>query len=78
MLKPKKREKILKKAYELWEAEGRPHGQDMEHWLRAELMVSEEGEEATAPEEKAPAKKPAAKDKAEKKAPAKKSAAKKK
>lgn len=78
MLKPKKREKILKKAYELWETEGRPHGQDMEHWLRAELMVSEEGEEAAAPEEKTPAKKPAAKNKAEKKAPAKKSAAKKK
>lgn len=28
-------------AYELWEQEGRPDGQDMEHWLRAEAIWAE-------------------------------------
>jgi len=27
---------ICKRAYEIWESEGRPHGRDMDHWLRAE------------------------------------------
>jgi DUF2934 family protein len=27
---------IRKRAYEIWESEGRPHGRDMEHWLLAE------------------------------------------
>ena len=26
---------ICKRAYALWEAEGRPHGRDAEHWLQA-------------------------------------------
>ena len=51
------REKVLKKAYEIWEAEGRPHGRDMEHWLKAELMLGEDG----------PAEKPAAEKSATKK-----------
>ncbi len=28
-------------AYELWEQEGRPEGQDMDHWLRAEAIWAE-------------------------------------
>jgi len=28
-------------AYEIWEQEGRPDGQDMEHWLRAEAIWAE-------------------------------------
>lgn len=28
-------EQIRERAYQLWEAEGRPDGQDFEHWLRA-------------------------------------------
>lgn len=28
-------ERIRRRAYEIWEREGRPHGRDSEHWLRA-------------------------------------------
>jgi hypothetical protein len=31
---------IARRAYEIWEGEGRPHGRDREHWLRAEAEVS--------------------------------------
>jgi len=27
---------IAKRAYELWEADGRPHGRSEEYWIRAE------------------------------------------
>ena len=27
---------VAKLAYEYWEAEGRPNGRDLDHWLRAE------------------------------------------
>ena len=30
---------IKKKAYELWEQDGRKHGSDMNYWLRAEKIV---------------------------------------
>lgn len=30
-------EHIRKRAYFIWENRGRPHGQDLEHWLIAEL-----------------------------------------
>jgi hypothetical protein len=30
---------IARRAYEIWEGEGRPHGRDREHWLRAEAEV---------------------------------------
>ena len=29
------RDAIAKRAYEIWEAEGRPHGCDRDHWERA-------------------------------------------
>ncbi|OEJ65572.1 DUF2934 domain-containing protein [Magnetovibrio blakemorei] len=86
-MNPKKRDKILQKAFEIWEAEGKPHGQDMEHWLKAELLIAqEEAKPKTAakkaPAKKAPAKKvtvsvPATAKAPAKKAPAKKAAAKK-
>jgi hypothetical protein len=28
--------KIQQRAYEIWEGEGKPHGRDILHWLRAE------------------------------------------
>jgi hypothetical protein len=31
--------RIQRRAYELWEAEGRPSGRDREHWLRAEAEI---------------------------------------
>ncbi|MEF2073957.1 DUF2934 domain-containing protein [Consotaella aegiceratis] len=32
-------DKISKRAYEIWEQEGRPHGRDQEHWDRARTDV---------------------------------------
>lgn len=32
-------EQIRKRAYEIWEGEGRPHGRDIEHWSQAETEV---------------------------------------
>jgi len=29
-------EKIAARAYEIWQANGRPNGHDLEHWLQAE------------------------------------------
>ncbi len=34
---------IAKRAYEIWEAEGCPHGREQEHWLRAEQEFSADG-----------------------------------
>jgi hypothetical protein len=35
-------EKIRKRAYELWEENGRPHGRDIELWEQAEDLVGME------------------------------------
>ncbi|HEY2704020.1 MAG TPA: DUF2934 domain-containing protein [Candidatus Dormibacteraeota bacterium] len=35
-------ERIRSRAYELWEAEGRPEGREVDHWLRAAQEVSGE------------------------------------
>jgi hypothetical protein len=32
-------QKIRQRAYEIWEREGRPHGRDRIHWLRAEAEI---------------------------------------
>lgn len=32
---------IARKAYELWEAEGRPEGRDIAHWHQAERDITE-------------------------------------
>lgn len=32
---------VARKAYELWEAEGRPEGRDVAHWHQAERDVTE-------------------------------------
>jgi hypothetical protein len=39
---------IARRAYQLWEAEGRPHGCDLQHWLRAEEEIGLELAEAIA------------------------------
>jgi hypothetical protein len=31
---------IRRRAYEIWQAEGEIHGQDLAHWLRAQEEVS--------------------------------------
>ena len=28
-------DRIKQRAYEIWEREGRPHGEDLQHWLQA-------------------------------------------
>lgn len=33
-------ERIAKKAHELWEAEGQPHGRDREHWDAAKEIIA--------------------------------------
>ena len=33
---------IAKRAYILWEIEGRPSGKDLDHWLRAEAEMQVE------------------------------------
>ncbi len=40
-------ERIAKKAHELWEAEGRPHGRDKEHWDEAKEIIALHDSEAT-------------------------------
>ena len=39
----KHEEKIRKRAYELWEQDGRPHLRDHDHWLRAEAELAAAG-----------------------------------
>jgi hypothetical protein len=31
---------ILRRAYEIWENEGRPHGRDKDHWFLAEAELA--------------------------------------
>ncbi|WP_145311073.1 DUF2934 domain-containing protein [Pseudomonas sp. SJZ080] len=35
-------QKIREAAYRLWEKDGKPQGQDLEHWFTAEKSVGEE------------------------------------
>ncbi len=39
---PQRDARIRERAYHLWEADGRPHGQDLEYWLRASELVGME------------------------------------
>jgi len=36
---PERESRIRKRAYHLWEADGRPHGHDHEFWERAEFLI---------------------------------------
>lgn len=33
-------DRIRQKAHELWEAEGRPHGRDHDHWVQAKEIIA--------------------------------------
>ncbi len=33
---------IREHAYRLWEADGRPEGRDLEYWLRAQVVASQD------------------------------------
>jgi Protein of unknown function (DUF2934) len=59
---------IRKRAYEIWEREGRPHGRDLEHWqlamvefysINSAAPAATNGEIAQAPKKAAPKKTPA-------------------
>ncbi|HVU36365.1 MAG TPA: DUF2934 domain-containing protein [Opitutaceae bacterium] len=40
-------EAISRRAYELWEQEGRPESRDLHHWLRAEKeLLAEQGQKS--------------------------------
>ena len=41
MIDPDLMARIRKRAYEIWEDEGRPDGRDRIHWLRAEAEFRE-------------------------------------
>jgi Protein of unknown function (DUF2934) len=41
-MNPAVEERIRTRAYELWEAEGRPGGREVEHWLQAAQEVAAE------------------------------------
>ena len=49
--------KILLRAYEIWESEGRPHGRDQAHWFLAEAEIAN-GDRQTAAEPSKPKRKP--------------------
>lgn len=34
-----RRTEVADRAYEIWENEGRPHGNSLDHWLRAETEL---------------------------------------
>ncbi|HLN25429.1 MAG TPA: DUF2934 domain-containing protein [Patescibacteria group bacterium] len=73
-------EKIRQRAFEIWEAEGRPEGREQDHWLQAQTEISRLPVIAPAPLVDPAAiaptvKKPAATAAAKPKAPAKPKAA---
>jgi len=37
---------IARRAYEIWERQGRPHGKDFDHWLEAERQDNGQGKAA--------------------------------
>ncbi|WP_158930768.1 DUF2934 domain-containing protein [Acidisphaera sp. S103] len=39
---PKREHRIRERAYHLWEADGKPHGHDVEYWERARELVGME------------------------------------
>jgi hypothetical protein len=54
-------QEIARRAYALWEEEGRPEGREKEHWTRAEAEVAPGGA-AELPEHQAPGEEPVAGD----------------
>jgi Protein of unknown function (DUF2934) len=42
-----KQEMIRRRAYEIWESEGRPQGAHLRHWLQASTELGEDEEHET-------------------------------
>ncbi len=45
---PARDQRVRERAYELWEADGSPHGSDLEYWERARELVGMEQSGRTA------------------------------
>jgi hypothetical protein len=41
-INPKREQRVRERAYALWEADGKPHGQDVEYWERARELIGME------------------------------------
>jgi hypothetical protein len=39
---PEREHRIRERAYHLWEADGKPHGRDVEYWERARALIGME------------------------------------
>lgn len=39
---PDRQQRIRERAYHLWEADGRPHGRDLDYWERARELIGME------------------------------------
>lgn len=39
---PDREERVRQRAYHLWEADGKPHGRDVEYWERARELIGME------------------------------------
>ncbi|HTW71502.1 MAG TPA: DUF2934 domain-containing protein [Acetobacteraceae bacterium] len=37
---PEREQRVRERAYHLWEADGKPHGRDVEYWQRARELVA--------------------------------------
>ncbi len=57
-------DRIRRRAYEIWEREGRPHGEDMRHWLQAFQAIAASTDATSKPAKKPRAKKATSADKA--------------
>lgn len=40
-------DRIRQRAYEIWEREGRPHGDDLKHWMQAFQEIAENAQPGT-------------------------------
>jgi hypothetical protein len=58
---PDRHAEIAKRAYTMWELEGRPTGKDLEHWLRAEAELDARRHVQTAKEATPKPRRPATK-----------------
>lgn len=39
---PEREQRVRERAYHMWEAEGKPHGRDVEYWERARELIGME------------------------------------
>jgi hypothetical protein len=39
---PAREQRVRERAYQLWEADGKPHGRDVEYWQRARELIAME------------------------------------